>query len=118
MTNQNLLHMRLNHFLTIRLTRLPCRVNLRPIEILIGVNFSRPLWAAFSLPDSTIASGEASDNEASTLQAAFCIRAALRTGPVSSGTHPARCASRAVFFLGVKRKNALADKGALKVPAP
>jgi len=65
--NRNLLQVRLNRFLTIRLTRLPCRVNLRPIEIFIGVNFSRPLWAAFSLPDSTIASAEASDNEASTL---------------------------------------------------
>jgi len=43
----NLLHVRLNHFLTIRLTPPPCRVNLRPLEIFIG-NFSRPRWAAFS----------------------------------------------------------------------
>jgi len=110
----NLAHVRLNHFLTIRLTRLPCRVNLRPLVIFIGVDFSRPLWAAFSFASINHRVWHASDNGASTLRR----RALLCWAPRPLQTTPLG-GQAGRFFSGHQKERApLADKGALKVPAP
>src|SRR5215208_6158666 len=55
--------LRLNHFLTIRLTRPPCPVNLRSLVIFIGINLAARVGRLFLLPHSIITSRDATSDD-------------------------------------------------------